>query len=100
MAESYEGIPRKEIPWFPTIDRAKCNGCGTCVAFCHQGVYVQEGETVVANPYSCVVGCTGCRSHCPEQAISFPTLRNLADALHTLRRKYPRPPSQGLHGTA
>ena len=96
MPESYEGIPRDEIQWFPTIDRSKCTGCGACVTFCHKEVYAQDGETKVVAPYNCVVGCTGCKGQCPEQAISFPTLRNLADALRNLRRKYPRiPPTSG-----
>lgn len=83
-----EGIPRNEVQWFPTIDRDKCTGCGACAAFCHKGVYRSDDQVEVVNPYSCVVGCTGCVSQCPEGAISFPSLRTLTTQLHSLREKY------------
>lgn len=92
MEQTYEGYPRKEIKWFPTIDLDKCTQCGTCVKFCHQEVYESiDGKTVIARPYSCVVGCTGCQSQCPEEAISFPSMRDLRDMLRALRAKYGPP---------
>ena len=28
--ELWHGIPRKEIPWFPTVDTDACIGCTLC----------------------------------------------------------------------
>ena len=83
-----EGIPRDEVQWFPTIDREKCTACGACAEFCHKGVYEVGDEVKVANPYNCVIGCTGCVSKCPVGAISFPSMRTLASELHRLRDKH------------
>ncbi len=68
--------PREEIPWYPEIDYDKCTSCGTCVDFCSHDTYDWDGEgrPVVANPYNCVVGCSGCRTQCPVEAIGFPPL--------------------------
>ena len=79
-------IPREKIPWNPTIDRVKCTGCGTCVEFCHNGVYESDGDKAkVAHPTACVVGCTGCLSKCPEGAISFPDQKEFLETLRRLR---------------
>lgn len=87
--ESYGKIPREKIPWFPTILRDKCTGCGVCVSFCHKDVYGDsEDGPVVRNPHNCVVGCTGCVGQCPAGAISFPTLVDLREALKRLRIEY------------
>ena len=89
MATKYHGIPREEIQWFPKIDRMKCTKCGVCVNFCHQGVYKMTDEgAVVEDPYSCVVACTGCKGKCESEAISFPTMRELAKELHALKKKH------------
>ncbi len=85
MDEMYEGIPRRNIPWFPQVDPAKCTSCGKCAEFCHKGVFVLEDMPDVTNPYSCVVGCSGCKDQCPEGAISFPSMRDLAQVLRSLR---------------
>lgn len=69
--------PREEIPWYPTVNKEKCTGCRTCVNFCSHGTYEWDEEKnipVVANPYNCVVGCSGCRPQCPAGAIGFPPL--------------------------
>jgi NAD-dependent dihydropyrimidine dehydrogenase PreA subunit len=89
VEELYGGIPREKIPWSPCILKEKCTGCGVCVSFCHKGVY-KEGPDgpVVVNPHNCVVGCTGCASQCPSEAIKFPTLVELREALARLRREY------------
>jgi len=86
---TYGGIPREKIPWHPTILAEKCTNCGACVSFCHQAVY-SDGEDgpVVKNPFNCVVGCTGCASECPSEAIRFPSLVELRDALARLRKEY------------
>lgn len=73
--EDFLGIPRKEIPWFPSINYGKCDSCKTCVEFCKLGTYTyneKEDRIYVSNPYNCVVGCNGCESKCPNDAINFP----------------------------
>ncbi|OGS41650.1 MAG: hypothetical protein A3K67_04740 [Euryarchaeota archaeon RBG_16_62_10] len=92
MDESYHGIPRGEIQWFPTVDYGLCSRCGKCAAYCHRNVYtVVDGEPKVANPYRCIVSCTGCKALCPEGAISFPTLVELRDGLKALRASHSAP---------
>ena len=85
----YRGIPREMIPWFPRVDADLCTGCGVCISYCPSGVYRErDGKAEATDPYGCVVGCSGCMSQCPSQAISFPTLAGLRDALKSLRAKY------------
>jgi len=88
LEERYHGIPREEIPWFPRVDDERCTGCGACVKFCQKGVYVLDDKAKVANPYRCVVSCTGCLSQCKDGALSFPTLIELRDLMKALRQKY------------
>lgn len=71
----WRGIPREEIPWFPTVDAEKCIGCRECVNFCRNNVLTFDestGKTVVVNPYNCVVECRTCSRLCPVDAINFP----------------------------
>jgi NAD-dependent dihydropyrimidine dehydrogenase PreA subunit len=71
--ELWHGIPRKDIPWFPTVDADTYIGCTLCFATCGRGVYdMQENKAVVASALSCMVGCSTCGTVCPVQAISFP----------------------------
>ncbi len=75
-------IPREEIPWYPEINYQKCTGCQACLEHCSNNVYEwnQEEEKVeIVNPYNCVVGCSGCYSKCPVEAIKFPPLTILAE---------------------
>jgi NAD-dependent dihydropyrimidine dehydrogenase PreA subunit len=78
---TWNGIPRNEVPWYPTIDHDKCTECGTCVAFCSHGTYERDenNHPMVKNPFNCVVGCSGCLPQCPVGAISFPPLSILQD---------------------
>jgi NAD-dependent dihydropyrimidine dehydrogenase PreA subunit len=76
--ETYKGIPRNKIPWYPIVDYEKCVSCGKCVDYCKLGAYEikkNDGKEriVVKNPYNCVVLCTGCESQCPSGAISHPS---------------------------
>lgn len=71
--ELWHGIPRKDIPWYPTVDADTCIGCTLCFATCGRGVYdIRDNKAVAANPLKCMVGCTTCANVCPAQAISFP----------------------------
>ncbi|GAB4379307.1 MAG: ferredoxin family protein [Calditrichia bacterium] len=91
MAGSYMGIPREEIPWYPTINEDLCTNCGSCLDFCDNDVFEQGELTMkVVNPYNCVVGCDACARDCPEGAISFPDKKELVQKLRELREVYSR----------
>jgi NAD-dependent dihydropyrimidine dehydrogenase PreA subunit len=71
--ELWHGIPRKDIPWFPTVDAETCIGCTLCYTTCGRGVYeMQDNKAVPVNAMSCMVGCSTCGTVCPVQAITFP----------------------------
>jgi NAD-dependent dihydropyrimidine dehydrogenase PreA subunit len=71
--EMWHGIPRKDIPWFPTVDADTCIGCTLCYTTCGRGVYeMQDNKAVPVNAMSCMVGCSTCSTVCPVQAIAFP----------------------------
>jgi NAD-dependent dihydropyrimidine dehydrogenase PreA subunit len=69
----WHGIPRKEIPWFPTVDADACIGCSLCFVTCGRGVYaMQDRKAEAIKPYECMVGCSTCGTVCPTGAIHFP----------------------------
>jgi formate hydrogenlyase subunit 6/NADH:ubiquinone oxidoreductase subunit I len=74
--DTYEGIPRKQIPWDPQINPSKCTVCGKCVEFCHMKTFKTQTEdgkkSTIVNPNRCVVFCRGCEDICPAGAISHP----------------------------
>jgi len=71
--ERWHGIPRQEIPWYPTVDPQACIGCELCYVTCGRGVYdIQARKAIATNPYGCMVGCTTCAMVCPTDAIHFP----------------------------
>ncbi len=87
--QSYMGIPREAIPWFPTIDPEACLNDSECLQFCTNDVFVQgEKTTIVANPLNCVVGCSSCTSICPTDALSFPGQAEFVATLRRLREQY------------
>jgi NAD-dependent dihydropyrimidine dehydrogenase PreA subunit len=74
---TWQGIPREEIPWYPTIRDDLCDGCSLCLEFCPFGVYEYDDEAKnvkVVNPFNCVVGCSMCALKCKPKAIIFPPL--------------------------
>ena len=76
----WRGIPREEIPWYPTILEELCDGCGVCLRFCSFGVYESDekaNKVKVANPFYCEVGCSICAGMCKPKAIVFPPLSML-----------------------
>jgi NAD-dependent dihydropyrimidine dehydrogenase PreA subunit len=83
---TWQGIPREEIPWYPTIREELCDGCRLCVEFCPFGVYEYDQESNKAkmvNPFNCQVGCSMCAMKCRPKAIAFPPLA----VLKTFRKR-------------
>ena len=58
----------------PTIDKDKCDGCGTCVDVCPADPVVFEvkddKKAEVVNPDSCIE-CGVCEAECPNSAITL-----------------------------
>ncbi|MBC7248703.1 MAG: 4Fe-4S dicluster domain-containing protein [Anaerolineae bacterium] len=72
---TWRGIPREQIPWFPTLYEDLCDNCGKCVSFCPEKVFdftTDDRRVYVASPLKCQVECTECARICPQKAISFP----------------------------
>ena len=83
----WRGIPRKAIPWYPSIDADKCISCRTCVEFCKNGVLEFDeatGKASVPFTFNCVVECSTCGRLCPTGAISFPEEKEFAKIIHVL----------------
>jgi NAD-dependent dihydropyrimidine dehydrogenase PreA subunit/ACT domain-containing protein len=74
ISKTWHGIPREQIPWYPSVNEEKCIGCGLCFVTCGRNVYeIRDKKAKVAHPYNCLVGCTTCETVCPTGAISFPS---------------------------
>jgi NAD-dependent dihydropyrimidine dehydrogenase PreA subunit len=89
--ETFHGVPRSKIPWYPTIDYEKCISCGKCVDYCKLGVYEFEEKQgkkrpAVKNPNSCVMLCTGCQEICPAGAIKHPSKTETREIIRKLRK--------------
>ena len=71
--EMWHGIPRRDIPWFPTVDADACIGCSLCYTTCGRNVYeMRDNKAIPVKAMSCMVGCSTCGTVCPVEAISFP----------------------------
>lgn len=89
LESTYQGFPREEVPWYPVIDRSRCEGCSSCVDFCSQNVFAFfEGTSHVVRPMNCIVGKSSCRDFCPDKAISFPTKTALRTEISRLSAKH------------
>jgi len=91
MSGVYEGIPREQIPWYPTVNTDDCTGCQECVEHCPGDVFDWDEANAYplgARPYNCVVYCVGCAKVCPEDAISFPPKEQIVALIKELREKY------------
>jgi NAD-dependent dihydropyrimidine dehydrogenase PreA subunit len=89
--ETYMGVPREKIPWFPIIDYGKCNFCEgdpQCLKFCPHGVFGRDKtgkKLIVASPNNCVVFCRSCRKMCAPEALSFPSKPETIGLIQKLR---------------
>lgn len=87
----WEGLPRKEVPWYPRIDYELCIGCQLCMEDCPGDVYDwddAELHPVIARPYNCVVYCMGCAKACTEEAITFPEKDEIVELVKQMRKRY------------
>ena len=59
--------PRGRVTIFGTW----CKGCGICIEFCPQDVFVPNGQgrPIIAHPEKCTA-CNWCEIHCPDMAIT------------------------------
>jgi NAD-dependent dihydropyrimidine dehydrogenase PreA subunit len=81
MMRQRDGGSGAGFVWGPTLDDAKCDGCRTCVDFCHQDVWdFVDGKARVAHKSACVAGCSHCATLCEQGAISFPSIDDLRRA--------------------
>lgn len=63
-----------ETHWFPQIDRARCTGCGDCVATCPaDALGTVQGRANLVHPDRCTY-CNACEDICPVGAIVLPYL--------------------------
>ncbi len=87
--ETWHGIPRSKIPWYPTIDYKKCVSCEKCVDYCKLGAFSfdENKRPVVKKPYNCVVLCKGCQDICPSGAIFHPSRKKTVDIIRKIAKK-------------
>ena len=88
--DTFMGVKRDKIPWFPTLDYAKCDFCMECDKFCPHKVFERRDgapKLVVANPNNCVVFCRACSKTCGPDAISFPSKPDMITLIKKLREE-------------
>ena len=87
--ETFMGVPRNKIPWWPTIDYEKCNFCMECDKFCPHKVYERPEDgnikLVMKNPCDCVVVWRACAKACAPDALTFPDKREITKIIKELR---------------
>lgn len=84
-AAAAEGGPQEPISLHPSIDPAKCTGCGACVHVCPEGdiLGLINGKAELIEPSHCI-GHGACKQACPRDAIAlvFGTERRGVDIPH------------------
>lgn len=88
--DTFMGVPRDKIPWYPTIDYKKCNFCMECDKFCPHKVYERveaEIKLVVKSHNNCVVFCRACAKTCEPDAISFPEKQEVTELIKKIRKE-------------
>ncbi len=91
--ETYMGVPRSKIPWYPSIDQQKCNQCDgdpQCLRFCPHGVFEynkEKKEFIVRTPHNCVVFCRACQKVCATDALDFPEKKGILKVIKNAREK-------------
>jgi len=88
--DTFMGVKRDKIPWFPTLDYTKCDFCMECDEFCPHRVFEKRSDDpklVVANPNNCVVFCRACSKTCGPDAISFPSKPDMITLIKKLREE-------------
>ena len=91
--DTYMGVPRSKIPWYPIIDTKKCNQCDgepQCLKFCPHGVFEfnkEKKEFIVKNRNNCVVFCRSCLKVCATEALIFPEKKEILKVIKDVREK-------------
>ncbi|MBP7865322.1 MAG: ferredoxin family protein [Acidobacteria bacterium] len=88
--DTFMGVKREKIPWFPTIDYARCDFCMECDKFCPHKVFERRDgarKLVVAHPNHCVVFCRACAKTCGPDALSFPVKSEVVALIKKIREE-------------
>ncbi len=91
--DTYMGVLRSKIPWYPTIDTKKCNQCEgdpQCLKFCPHGVFEhnkEKKEFIIKNKFNCVVFCRACTKVCAADALSFPEKKEILKVIRNVREE-------------
>ena len=83
----WQGYPREQIPWFPTVSLDLCTACGKCIEVCPKDVFeaLEDGKVEVVEPFLCIVGCCMCKGACDPHAILMPERSMLDQYRHGQR---------------